>query len=142
MAKYQYIILANTHRYEARIAERSINVRGLPEGETVEVHDAFRSPKPATLATSCFQRAVFGKGLQDSFMDTENPVVNHDDITWTPKNAESGDVTVRFTLFCPRKDAGHSVWVEKGGKRLPMAHIGRGIYIGQVSASVHRLPAV
>mmetsp|Transcript_59783 Transcript_59783/g.140742 ORF Transcript_59783/g.140742 Transcript_59783/m.140742 type:complete len:838 (-) Transcript_59783:164-2677(-) len=140
VAKYQYIILANTHRYEARIAERSINVRGLPEGETVEVHDAFRSPKPATLATSCFQRAVFGKGLQDSFMDTENPVVNHDDITWTPKNAESGDVTVRFTLFCPRKDAGHSVWVEKGGKRLPMAHIGRGIYIGQTVVAKSAIP--
>lgn len=46
---------------QARIAERAINVRGLPDGATVDVQDAFRSPKPATLATSCFSRAVFGK---------------------------------------------------------------------------------
>ena len=46
---------------QARIAERAINVKGLSDGATVEVQDAFRSPKPATLATSCFSRAVFGK---------------------------------------------------------------------------------
>jgi len=140
VVKYQYVILAKTHRYEARIADRAINVRGLPEGATVEVHDAFRSPKPATLATSCFGRAVFGKGLQDSTVATENPVVDHSELTWTPSNAGSGDVTVRFTLFAPRKDAGHSVVVEKGSQRLPMAHVGHGVYIGQTSVGAGELP--
>jgi len=37
VVKYQYVIIGDTHRYEARIAERSVNVLGLPEGAVVDV---------------------------------------------------------------------------------------------------------
>jgi hypothetical protein len=37
IAKYQYVILSKTHRYEARIAERSINLLGTKSGETIDV---------------------------------------------------------------------------------------------------------
>jgi hypothetical protein len=37
--------MANTHRYEARIAERSVNLLGLQGGAVVDVQDSFRSPK-------------------------------------------------------------------------------------------------
>jgi hypothetical protein len=141
--------MANTHRYEARIAERSVNLLGLPGGAVVDVQDSFRSPKahilkstryhawsrkctraltfenfefwsfqPATLATSCFSRAVFGKGKADmSDLEGENPGIPHSGLTWSPHGA-SGDVTVRFTLFAPRKECGHSVWVTGGAAAL------------------------
>lgn len=50
-------------------------------------------------------------------------------------------MTVRFVIFAPRKEAGHSIWVTGGpqemGKwsddnKVPMVHIGRGIFVGQV----------
>ena len=149
VVKYQYVVMAETHRYEARIAERAINVRGLPEGTTVDVQDSFRSPKPATLATSCFSRAVFGKGRAEIADATgENPGIAHGDVTWAPAGA-SGDVTVRFTVFAPRKEAGHHIWVTggpkalgswNGGSRLRMAHIGRGVYLAQASLAKNELP--
>ena len=37
VVKYQYVVMSNTHRYEARIAERSVNLLGLPDGSTVDV---------------------------------------------------------------------------------------------------------
>ena len=74
----------NYYRFEARIADRAVSLVGLPDKAVVDVNgtqftcftgtivqiltpehahlDSFRSPKPATLATSCFSRAVFGKG--------------------------------------------------------------------------------
>ena len=67
--------------------------------------------------------------------------------TWTPAEG-SGDVTVRFTLFAPRMEYGHSVWVTGGARalgkwdssaRLRMAHVGRGIYIGQACHMSDRL---
>eukprot|EP00960_Hanusia_phi_P068882 766957-Hanusia_phi.AAC.6 len=113
VVKYHYVVLARTHRYEARIADRSINVQGLPDGAKVYVQDSFRSPKPATLATSCFSRAVFGKGKSAKVLETQNPEVEHAKITWSPNGKSDADgVTVRFALFAPRMDAGHSVWVQ------------------------------
>jgi len=78
----------------------------------------FLSFQPATLATSCFSRAVFGKGKADlSDLEGENPGIPHSSLTWSPHGA-SGDVTVRFTLFAPRKECGHSVWVSGGAAAL------------------------
>jgi hypothetical protein len=37
VVKYQYVILSKTHRYEARIAERSINLEGLKAGDKIDV---------------------------------------------------------------------------------------------------------
>ena len=37
VVKYQYVVMSNTHRYEARIAERAVNLLGLPDGSTVDV---------------------------------------------------------------------------------------------------------
>jgi 4-alpha-glucanotransferase len=150
VVKYQYVVLSHVHRYEARIADRAINVLGLPEGSTVDVQDSFRSPKPATLATACFSRAVFGKGKDlDKDLNGDNPGIDHAALTWTPPGTAESELTVRFTLFAPRIDAGHSVWVTgaadslgnwDGGKRLRMAHIGRGIYVAQASVASGDVP--
>lgn len=42
--KYQYVILSKTHRYEARIAERSINLEGLKAGDKMDVQVRFLLP--------------------------------------------------------------------------------------------------
>ena len=55
VVKYHYVVLAKTHRYEARIADRSINIQGLPDGAKVYVQDSFRSPKVKLL---CFPPRV------------------------------------------------------------------------------------
>jgi len=148
VVKYQYVIIGDTHRYEARIAERSVNVLGLPEGAVVDVQDSFRSPKPATLATSCFSRAVFGKGKSDlADQEGDNPGIAHAQLTWAP--APAGDLTLRFTVFAPRMENGHSVWVSgassslgswSASSRLRMAHIGRGLYVAQATVSKSELP--
>jgi len=146
---YQYVILAKTHRYEARIADRSVSLVGLNDGDVIDVQDAFRSPKPATLATSCFTDAVFGKGHKESDVKTENKVAPHEQVTWKPADAGSDGVTVRFTVFAPRVEAGHSIWVtgapdELGAwskeEMLPMVHVGRRIYIGQATVPKGQLP--
>ena len=135
IVRYQYVVMAKTHRYEARIAERSVNLLGLPAGSVVDVQDSFRSPKPATLATSCFARAVFGKGRDKEADETgENPGIPYSSLTWTPSES-SGDVTVRFALFAPRKESGHSVWVTGGAKAL-------GSWSGSGSSSLSLSPAL
>ena len=52
IVKYQYVVMAKTHRYEARIAERSVNLLGLPGGAVVDVQDSFRSPKAHILKST------------------------------------------------------------------------------------------
>ena len=145
LVKYQYVVLSKTHRYEARIAERSVSLLGLPDGAKVDVQDAFRSPRPAVLATSCFTRAIFGRGRQAHHLATENPAAHTDRLTWAPAGAAApgaDEVAVRFVVFAPRKEAGHSVWITgkpaalgawDAGKLVPMASLGSGLYAGQVA---------
>lgn len=51
------------------------------------LQDSFRSPKPATLATACFSKAIFGKGHKAQDAATENRLVKPEAITWKPKDA-------------------------------------------------------
>ena len=56
---------------------------------------------------------MFGKGKTSKTLETQNPEVEHAKITWSPNGKSDSDgVTVRFALFAPRMDAGHSVWVQ------------------------------
>jgi hypothetical protein len=141
LVKYQYVVLSKTHRYEARIAERSVSLLGLSDGAKIDVQDAFRSPRPAVLATSCFTRAIFGRGLQEQNVATENPSVPNDKLTWSAGAPGPDDVVFRFVVFAPRKEAGHSIWVSgkpaalgawETSKLVPMASLGSGLYAGQV----------
>mmetsp|Transcript_55312 Transcript_55312/g.115704 ORF Transcript_55312/g.115704 Transcript_55312/m.115704 type:complete len:839 (-) Transcript_55312:278-2794(-) len=149
LVKYQYVVLSKTHRYEARIAERSVSLLGLSDGAKVDVQDAFRSPRPAVLATSCFTRAIFGRGLQAANVATENPAVPSDKLTWSAGAAGSDDVVFRFVVFAPRKEAGHSIWVTgkpaalgawEPSKMVPMASLGSGLYAGQVTVARKDFP--
>jgi hypothetical protein len=141
LVKYQYVVLSKTHRYEARIAERSVSLLGLKDGAKVDVQDAFRSPRPAVLATSCFTRAIFGRGRQEQHLATENPAVPYEKITWSAGNHGDDEIVYRVVVFAPRKEAGHSIWLTGkpaalGGwdasKMVPMASLGSGLYAGQV----------
>ena len=106
---YNYIAMSNTHRYEARICERSISLSGLKPGTKVHLQDSFRSPKVATLATSCFAKAIFGRGNAEQYTKTENKVVSPSEIVWDA--VADDEASVRFVVFAPRLEAGHSVWV-------------------------------
>ena len=64
IVKYNYMILSGTIRKESQINERVLCLKGVPDGAHVEVQDMFRSPKAFSLATSCFSRAIFGRGFQ------------------------------------------------------------------------------
>ena len=148
LVKYQYVVLSKTHRYEARIAERSVSLLGLKDGAKVDVQDAFRSPRPAVLATSCFTRAIFGRGRQEQHLATENPIVPHEKLTWSAGASSDDDVVFRFVVFAPRKEAGHSIWVTgkpaalggwEASKMVSMASLGSGLYAGQVRRRRSRL---
>ena len=63
--RYNYVVLSSKQpRTEARVAERAVALKGLAPGSVLHVHDSFRSPKIASIASSCFSRAIFGRGHQ------------------------------------------------------------------------------
>eukprot|EP00281_Chroomonas_sp_CCMP1168_P027736 CAMPEP_0206247986 /NCGR_PEP_ID=MMETSP0047_2-20121206/20113_1 /ASSEMBLY_ACC=CAM_ASM_000192 /TAXON_ID=195065 /ORGANISM="Chroomonas mesostigmatica_cf, Strain CCMP1168" /LENGTH=778 /DNA_ID=CAMNT_0053673569 /DNA_START=380 /DNA_END=2716 /DNA_ORIENTATION=+ len=144
---YHYVIQSTTWRYEARICDRSVSVKGMKDGDIIDVSDSFRSAKPATLATSCFSKAIFGRGHQDQNTKTENTVAGMDEIVWPEVGPKQ--VCVRASVYAPRVEAGHSVWMR--GKpdamgawshesRVPMVHLGNRIYVGQVVVDVSDMP--
>eukprot|EP00282_Hemiselmis_andersenii_P005405 CAMPEP_0114134328 /NCGR_PEP_ID=MMETSP0043_2-20121206/14095_1 /TAXON_ID=464988 /ORGANISM="Hemiselmis andersenii, Strain CCMP644" /LENGTH=864 /DNA_ID=CAMNT_0001227953 /DNA_START=33 /DNA_END=2623 /DNA_ORIENTATION=+ len=137
--EYHYVIKSRDTRYESRICPRSVSIAGLPAGSTVDVRDGFRSAKYYVLATSCFSRAIFGRGNSPENARTENKLVETGDLSW-PELGE-GQTAVRLHVFAPRVSAGHSVWVRGNTEGLgkwskekmcPMVHIGGRIYVGQV----------
>ncbi len=65
LVRYHYVI-SNTRRRKSQINVRALSSRGAPDGAHIEVQDMFRSPKAFSLATSCFSRAIFGRGFAES----------------------------------------------------------------------------
>jgi hypothetical protein len=53
------------------------------------LQDAFRSPKPATLATSAFADAVFGKGHKAEDRASANKGAKNEELTWQVPGAAS-----------------------------------------------------
>jgi len=145
--EYYYVVQSGSWRHESRICHRAVSVKGLKDGDVVDVQDRFRSTKPAILATAAFDRAIFGKGSDEKFRESSNKEVKQDDLRWDIE--ESGDVTVRFSVYAPRVEAGHSVWVTgkpesmgawSSSKAVPMVHVGHRIYIGQVKVKKSDIP--
>jgi len=141
---YNYVALAtgtgNLPRAEALNAPRTVSLAGLEAGEALHVHDSFRSSKIGTLCTAAFDRAMFGRGKHPTSRATENQEVKVDQIAWPSRISDH--VTVRFQVFAPRMEAGHSVWVSgsvaamgAGSHTLavPLVHTGKRIYVGQVT---------
>jgi hypothetical protein len=84
LVTYNYVVLSNTRRKESQINVRTISLRGLTGGSHLEAQDMFRSPKAFSLATSCFSRAIFGRGFAEATAATENKVVQPEELVWAP----------------------------------------------------------
>ena len=95
LVTYNYIVLSNTRRKESQINARALSLRGAPDGAQIEVQDMFRSPKAFSLATSCFSRAIFGRGFAEATAATENKLAQAEELVWaappSSDQARSGD---------------------------------------------------
>jgi len=97
--------------------------------------------KVGTMASAAFDRAIFGRGKLAPSVATENVEAPFGEICWPKVQEKEG--TVRFHVFAPHVEAGHSVWVVGSLAGMgsiaaispcvvPLVRTGQRMYVGQV----------